>query len=94
MDTERIKKAISDALSSRGKYKGYLKAKCPPVDTDAAAAWQAIMGYANPYKTGLGHIMFMSKERHDNVYRPIVNTIEYARIDCRSFDRDKVLSIL
>jgi hypothetical protein len=50
------KNAINDALVSRGANKGMLKAKCPKVNTPGAAAWQAIMGFANPYKVGMCHI--------------------------------------
>jgi hypothetical protein len=79
--------AIDAALVSRGKRKGTLKAKCPPMGTDAAAAWQALMGYANPYKLGMGHIMFFS-DRQSAIYRAIDDALKGQ--DVRALDRDRV----
>lgn len=90
----RINNAINKAFASRGAYKGYLKAKCPPMGTDEAAAWQAIMGSANPYKVGLGHMIFMDREVYEAIYKPITRVINLTGLDCRSFDRDNILSIL
>ena len=44
-------------MATRGQNKGYLKSKCPPIGTDAGMMWQALMLYANPYKSGLGHLI-------------------------------------
>tara|TARA_R110000796_G_scaffold208827_1_gene325172 strand:+ start:2410 stop:2742 length:333 start_codon:yes stop_codon:yes gene_type:complete len=56
---------IDRALVSRGKNKGQLKANCPRGDTLEAAAWQAIQGYANPYKLGIfTQMMFSDDQRH------------------------------
>jgi hypothetical protein len=79
--------AINAALVSRGKKKGMLKAKCPPMGSDAAAAWQALMGYANPYKLGMGHIMFFT-DRQSAIYRAIDDAIKGQ--DVRALDRDRV----
>jgi hypothetical protein len=79
--------AINAALVSRGKRKGMLKAKCPPMGTDAAAAWQALMGYANPYKIGMGHIMFFT-DRQSAIYRAIDDALKGQ--DLRALDRDRV----
>lgn len=79
--------AIDTALVSRGKRKGMLKTKCPPSGTDAAAAWQALVGYANPYKLGLGHIMFFN-DRQRAIYRAIDDAL--AGQDVRALDRDRV----
>ena len=54
--------AIRGALVSRGVNKGRLKAQCPRMGTPAAAAWQALIANSNPYKMGLGHIMFFGPE--------------------------------
>lgn len=89
MDTQRIKTAIAGALVSKGANKGSLKAKCPPIGTDAAAAWQAIMSHANPYKVGLGHFLFMPDEIRENVYNVIVEYIKVTQVDVRSLDRDR-----
>ena len=53
----RLRAAIAGALVSRGKGAGQLKAKCPPMGTDAAIAWQALILVANPFKAGMGHLM-------------------------------------
>lgn len=53
----RLQAAFAGALVSRGKGAGQLKAKCPPMGTDAAIAWQALILVANPYKAGIGHLM-------------------------------------
>ena len=79
--------AINAAKASRGKKKGMLKATCPPMGTDAAAAWQALMGYANPYKIGMGHIMFFS-DRQRAIYHAIDDAL--AGHDLRGLDRDRV----
>ena len=80
--------AISAAQSSRGKYKGSLKAKCPPTGSDAAAAWQAITAHANPYKIGFGHMMFFS-DRQKTIYDTIDKALEGT--DVRGLDRDRVV---
>ena len=91
MDSKQLKSicidAIDAALVSRGKNKGILKAKCPPTGTDAAAAWQALMGYANPYKLGMGHIMLFN-DRQNAIYRAIDDALKGQ--DLRGFDRDRV----
>jgi len=79
--------AIDAAKVSRGKNKGMLKATCPPMGTDGAAAWQALMGYANPYKIGMGHLMFFS-DRQRAIYRAIDDAL--AGHDLRGLDRDRV----
>ena len=66
-----ISQAINGALASRGKNKGQLKTKCPPINTPEAAAWQAIMSHVNPYKVGFGHLMFMDTDN-----RKIFDTID------------------
>ena len=53
----RLQAAFAGALVSRGKSAGQLKAKCPPMGTDAALAWQALILVANPFKAGIGHLM-------------------------------------
>lgn len=90
---QQVEAAISGALVTRGSNKGSLKAKCPPVDTPEAAAWQAIMGHANPYKVGFGHLMFMGKENRA-IYNAIDETIKSKGLDVRALDRDrKVLDL-
>ena len=63
--------AIKAATVSRGVNRGKLKKACPPMNTDGAAAWQAIVMVSNPYRAGIGHLIFMDDER-----RIIYNTIK------------------
>lgn len=81
-------KAIDGALSSRGKHKGMLKAKCPPMNTPEAAAWQAITSNANPYEVGLGHCIFMDRKNRllmDYIDHTIIN----GGFDVSCYDRDR-----
>jgi hypothetical protein len=73
MNELEIKSAITGALASRGKNKGQLKAKCPPMNTPEAAAWLAIMSHVNPYKVGFGQMLFM-----DSGNRAIFDAIDRA----------------
>lgn len=84
-----IFKAINGAIATRGKNKGQLKAKCPPSNTDAAAAWQAIQMEANPYKVSMATCLFFS-ERQTRIFNCIVETIRRQSIDVRGLDRDRV----
>jgi hypothetical protein len=84
----RTKAAIESAKVTRGRKKGLLLAKCPPVGTDAAAAWQALMSFANPYKVGFGHLFFMRDEQKA-IYEFIREQVKQLHIDCRGLDRDR-----
>lgn len=85
---DKAVQGIMDAISSRGKNKGILKAKCPKMNTPGSAAWQAIMGLANPYKVGFGHLFFMDKETRE-IYNYILKMIEDRNVDCSKMDRDR-----
>ena len=82
---ERFIIGLSQAIASRGKFKGILKAKCPPINTQGAAVWQGIMFHSNPYKMGFGHILFMDEENKE-LYNHVVNLGK--RIDMTNLDRD------
>ena len=81
--------AIAAALVSRGARQGSLKASCPPSASDAAAAWQAITGHANPFKMGIATIMFFS-DRQRAIYDAIDKSITSKSMDVRNLDRDRV----
>lgn len=83
----KVEEAIRGAKSTRGANKGKLKAKCPPVDTPEAAAWQAIMSHANPYKVGFGHMLLMSKSNRA-IFDAIDSAIKGGRINVINLDRD------
>ena len=79
--------AIDASKVSRGKNKGMLKATCPPMGTDGAAAWQALMCYANPYKMSIGQIMLFT-DRQRAIYRAIDDSL--TGHDLRGLDRDRI----
>ena len=85
MNKQTVIAAINGALVSRGKLKGSIKKKCPPMGTDSAAAWQALIANANPYKLGIGHVLFF-----DDRQRWIFDQIEKALqgFDINDLDRD------
>ena len=82
---EKINQGLSEAICSRGKRKGMLKAKCPPMNTYGSAVWSAIQSYSNPYKVGLGHIIFMDKDKIE-VYSYLREAGKY--VDLTTFDSD------
>ena len=84
---EIVISAINGALSSRGKNKGRLKRTCPKLGTDEAAAWQALMGYANPYKMSIFQIS-MFDDRQSAIYRAIDDSLK--GVDLRGLDYDRV----
>jgi hypothetical protein len=82
---EKIKVGLKDAIASKGKNKGMLKAKCPPMNTYGSAVWQGIMSVSNPYKVGLGHMLFMDSDKME-VYKYIREVSKH--IDLSTFDKD------
>lgn len=90
MDSKELKDvciaAINDALVSRGKNKGSLKASRPNSSSDAAAAWEALIMEANPYKAGIWFQMMMN-ERQQAIFREVSRAIK--GLDLRSIDRDR-----
>lgn len=62
----KVMQAWAEATVSRGKRKGKLKAKCPPMNTLGAACWQGLQ--TNPFKLGFGHLLMMDQEKRE-VYR-------------------------
>ena len=46
------------------------------------------MSFANPYKVGFGHLMFMSKDNRE-LFDHITKIIEISNLDVRDFDRDR-----
>lgn len=87
IDKETVQLAMQNALVSRGKNRGQLKAQCPPMGTPEAAAWQAIVAKANPYKLGIGHLLFMSAE-HREIFDAVEALIK--NLDVRRLDRDRM----
>ena len=80
--------AIDGALVSRGKDKGKLKASRPNSSSDAAAAWEALIMEANPFKAGIWFQVMMT-ERQQAIFREVLKAIQ--GLDLRSIDRDRNL---
>jgi len=88
MKTERITDAVKAAIATKGKNAGRLLAKCPPSETDAAAAWQACMMHSNPYKVGmLTMLLFTNDQRH--IYDAVSAALATGKVDVRNLDRDR-----
>jgi len=79
--------AINGAIVSRGKDKGKLKASRPNSSSDAAAAWEALIMEANPFKAGIWFQIMMT-ERQQAIFREVSKAIQ--GLDLRSIDRDRV----
>jgi hypothetical protein len=68
--SDKAREALKSAYATRGSHRGQLLARCPRANTLEAAAWQAAMAVCNPYKMGIGTILFFSsaqKEIYDEV---------------------------
>ena len=82
---EKLEIGLQEALVSVGPSKGMLKKKCPPMNTYGSAVWNGIQSYSNPYKVGIGQILFMDADTRE--------LYEYVReigksVNLRNFDRD------
>ena len=62
---DRILDAARGAIASRGRFRGMLKAKCPPGGADAALFWQAAQLCRNPYKVSIGRLLWLSGEERE-----------------------------
>lgn len=61
--SDRAKAAIKAALAKKGPRQGLLLSSAPKMDSDAYAAWSALMMYCNPYKVGMIAQMVMSHDQ-------------------------------
>lgn len=58
--SERAQAAIKLALATKGKRKGLLLSSAPKGESDAFAAWAALMMNCNPFKVGMGDMIRLS----------------------------------
>ena len=86
---KRLLKAYEQAIATRGRNKGLLKAKCPKMGTDGAVMWNALAMYANPYKVGLGHIMYASMTDQEFYHACEQFAQDRAKI-AKRLDRDRI----
>jgi len=61
--SERAAAAIKAALVTRGVNAGQLLKRCPPMNADAAVAWQTLMMEANPYKVSICQLILMNEDK-------------------------------
>lgn len=74
IERHEIEAAIRGAFVTRGKHTGQLLARCPKANTDAAAAWQAVQSGVNPYKVGIGTIIFFT-ERQQAIFDVVLASV-------------------
>ena len=59
---EKLLQGRKEAIVSRGKNKGSLKATCPRMNTYGAAVWQAFQFVFNPMKVSIGACLMMDDD--------------------------------
>lgn len=85
----RLLLALDQAIASKGKHKGQLKAKCPPMGTDGAVMWQALVWHANPFKVSICHMMYASHSDSE-FYQACLSFAEERASVLPHLDRDRV----
>jgi hypothetical protein len=70
--SDRAQTAIRSALATKGSRKGLLLSSAPKTESDAYAAWSALMMNCNPYKVGMGNMIRLAwdkdrKALHDEI---------------------------
>ena len=59
---EKFLQGCAEAIVSKGKNKGSLKATCPRMNTYGAAVWQAFQFVFNPAKVSIGVCLMMDDD--------------------------------
>jgi len=72
MLSDRAQAAIRSALATKGPRKGLLLSSAPKGETDAFAAWAALMMRCNPFKVGMCNMIRLAwdqdrKALHDEI---------------------------
>lgn len=80
--------ALKAAIGKKGKYAGYLLAKCPSGDA-AAAAWQGAVMACNPYKVSIGKVLFMSEDNRKLMERITVALDRVPKAELINLDYDR-----
>ena len=86
----RLLLALDQAIASKGKHKGQLKAKCPPMGTDGAIMWQALMMHANPYKVSIFQIALSGAGADHGFFQACMSFAEERASVLPRLDRDRV----
>lgn len=87
---KRLLLAYEGAIATRGKNKGQLKAKCPPMGTDAAVMWQACMMHANPYKVSIFQIALCGAGADHAFFQACMEFADSRKNVLPHMDRDRV----
>ena len=88
--SDKASRAIWEAVSRRGKTKGYVKAKAPRSNTLAYAAWMAHAAAFNPYKLSIFGLMCMDAEQRE-VYNELLAVFDWAKSEgFKGMDRDRI----
>jgi hypothetical protein len=61
----RLEAASAEAFCKSGPNKGHLKAKCPPMGTDAAVFWQAVQMASNPFRVSIAQLIFLTDDQRE-----------------------------
>lgn len=88
MEQETVN-AIRQCFATRGKNRGKLLSRCPPMGTPQAAAWQALALAWNPYKASVTGLIFMP-EANRFIYREALAWAE-SNAQLRGLDRDRAI---
>lgn len=80
--------AIRACFVTRGKSKGKLLKQSPPLETDAYAAWQAMVFAWNPYKASIIGLMLLSSKQREVYTRVRIWADENPQL--RGLDRDRL----
>jgi len=86
--TPETAKAIAGCFATRGKNKGKLLAKCPPMHTPEAAAWQAMALAWNPYKASIFAMLMFTPEQ--KALHAEALTWAETNMQLRGLDRDRL----
>ena len=86
--SDKAARALFDAVAQSGKHKGYLKAKAPPSQTLAYAAWQGAQMVCNPYKVSIPGLMFMTDEQRE-IFREVEAFMQQYKETMKHADRDR-----
>lgn len=86
----RVAAALAEAISSRGKNKGMLKAACPKLGTDGAVMWVQCMLKANPYKVGMVAAICSAEMTDAEFMQACVDFVDANAAAIRRMDKDRV----
>lgn len=89
--SDKAARALFEAVAQSGKHKGKLKAKAPPSQTLAYAAWQGAQMVCNPFKVSISGLMFMTDEQRE-IFREVEKIFEELKamgMGSQYLDRDR-----